>query len=864
MKRPVLYLLLLCSWLAAKDKPPVYFDPPAQAYFKDWLLCGPFPNPLPTGITDYQHDETSLGFYRDYLLEQGGEAKVEPYEGMSVKHPDGKKITWRFFHGYLALIPLDNLFTPHEGCVAYAACNIVSSQNRAMALSITSNDGVRVWQNGQLILDHNGPGTEEPDRDLIPMVLQKGENRILVKISQGGGLWSFQFRLLELAPTVVQLASRAHLFSRPEIKETDKTFQIFVGQRHKVELLPAEVPAIVEITSPDQKHVQARYETALGRSVSLNKDSLKLEPGLHTVVCRTCDGDGNTHALREALFVGSAPDLRRQQSLLSAIPVVKDSSFLTMQLDHIAKCLNYHLHEDIRNGNVSAMKAWTQSELVRSYAHWHNELATAPSPYHRILPLPRSIRLQGGSAFKIDEQVVLIDSSAGVCQADVDRFCQDTGIKMHQPAGSARIVLALDRSSFYPSPEAYQILVRDKKIRVTAPAPAGLHNALITLRLLFVSTKELPQAVIEDHPAQAHRCCFQNWPVPMTDAARKRLFEYIDLKYNEVVVYSGVYLNMEDAKIQNGLQEYYDLLARFHVDAIPTVWLNPSMEQLEGTRLMDEKIRFSADTCRLGFHCLVNLPSSRPRLHSRPGGGAVYTADVDYEIVSSAPPRLRRLTAGRIPADTSIYLDADIVDSRSHRFAKACPSEESVYQKFSEAVQRVVQLLHPRKIHVNHDEIGLVNSDSRCQQRRLQDYELVADQINRMRDIIKSCDANLEMIMWADAVNPYHNAGKKNLEKTCELLHRDIIMAHWYYSAENYEQVDLLEMGAKFFIDKGFRMYGCPWDHLVNHKAWENVLAQYPTQPLMYGLMHTQWGDQTEGLAQTAISNWEEKSWLRR
>ena len=60
----------------------------------------------------------------------------------------------------------------------------------------------------------------------------------------------------------------------------------------------------------------------------------------------------------------------------------------------------------------------------------------------------------------------------------------------------------------------------------------------------------------------------------------------------------------------------------------------------------------------------------------------------------------------------------------------------------------------------------------------MKEYELIAYQVNRMRDIIKNHDPEVDMIMWADCVNPYHNAGLKLLEKTGELLKKDIIMAH--------------------------------------------------------------------------------------
>ncbi|NOZ57557.1 MAG: hypothetical protein GXO73_12305, partial [Calditrichaeota bacterium] len=34
-------------------------------WIREWLVCGPFPNPLPPGFHDYPHDRTCIGFYTD-------------------------------------------------------------------------------------------------------------------------------------------------------------------------------------------------------------------------------------------------------------------------------------------------------------------------------------------------------------------------------------------------------------------------------------------------------------------------------------------------------------------------------------------------------------------------------------------------------------------------------------------------------------------------------------------------------------------------------------------------------------------------------------------------------------------------------
>ncbi|MCX6226413.1 MAG: hypothetical protein NTV01_16970 [Bacteroidia bacterium] len=79
MKRIIqlLTLLLFATSGTTDDRNiPVYLDPEPGVFFRDWLLCGPFPNPLPVGIHEYRFDSTSLGHYRDYLTQYGGEGSI--------------------------------------------------------------------------------------------------------------------------------------------------------------------------------------------------------------------------------------------------------------------------------------------------------------------------------------------------------------------------------------------------------------------------------------------------------------------------------------------------------------------------------------------------------------------------------------------------------------------------------------------------------------------------------------------------------------------------------------------------------------------------------------------------------------------
>ena len=868
-------LLFLTSATSSTDeKVPVYKDPRAGEFFRDWLICGPFPNPLPAGINQYRFDSTSLGHYRDFLTQFGGEGNIRPFEGMEIKHPDGHTVKWTRFRNPYGLISIGDMLTPNAQAVAYAACVVQSSEEKKMVLSVTSNDGVRIWQNGVRILEHNTMGSEEPDRDLVPVILKKGDNYFCVKISQGFGKWSFQLRLLDYMESVDRVEKSIYLYTRPEITETADEYQIFIGQKYKVELLQKKIPVRIKIMDQDENHVIATFNSFIGETLHIKKSDLNLINGLHPVLCTIILPDGRQHTLRNYLYSGKAPDINKTLAQFSRMPLPDSTLFHEKQALKNSKCMAFQLADDAKAGNLEPMDSWTQKEVTNRYGKWLTSIYNAPTPYHKIFPEIRSIELLNTGDFPINKELSYTDFTQGKVNADLNRIAEL--LNQHKKPnwkisdnGNIEIGLQKDfpesKQFTFPSNEAYQIVVDINKIKVIGAGIRGLHFGLVTLKHLIEMNEPLPAAVITDYPAAAHRATFQFLPVPMTQKSKDRILEYVDLKYNEIVVRSADYRNLDDPKIREGIVEYFDFIKSFHIEPIPLLWITGDPAWEEGFLLEDEPVTFIGDRLQFQVQQMVNLESSRPVIRSGKQG-IVYEAGKDYRIISVAPPIMERIPTGRIPINGTVFFTGDIIDPRAHRYSKTCPSEEPAYQEFDRLTGLIIETLKPSKLHVNHDELGLINSDSRCKKRNLKEHELVAYQINRMRDIIKKHDTAVDMIMWADCVNPYHNAGLKLLENTADLLYKDIIMAHWYYTAENYQQRDLLEKGTDFLLSRGFRTYGCPWDHLVNHQAWERILLKNTGNPDFLGLMHTEWysDDRSFGLSQTAEINWTGKTWLTR
>ena len=62
-------------------------------------------------------------------------------------------------------------------------------------LGIGSDDGLKIWLNGELVADHWTERTSKLDDVIVPLRLHAGKNQFLIKIQNVKGRWSFTGRL---------------------------------------------------------------------------------------------------------------------------------------------------------------------------------------------------------------------------------------------------------------------------------------------------------------------------------------------------------------------------------------------------------------------------------------------------------------------------------------------------------------------------------------------------------------------------------------------------------------------------------------------------------------------------------------------
>ena len=81
---------------------------------------------------------------------------------------------------------------------AYLRNKVWSDKSQKVRLELGSDDGIKVWLNGQLIHANNVTRGASPAQDKVEVTLKQGWNRLLLKVTQNGGEWAACARLRRL------------------------------------------------------------------------------------------------------------------------------------------------------------------------------------------------------------------------------------------------------------------------------------------------------------------------------------------------------------------------------------------------------------------------------------------------------------------------------------------------------------------------------------------------------------------------------------------------------------------------------------------------------------------------------------------
>ncbi|MGA9120924.1 MAG: putative Ig domain-containing protein [Bacteroidota bacterium] len=142
-----------------------------KALFGPWHVIGPFTSTLRTPFVEKFPPEKEINFSRHY----------GPLKWMVRKDWQSGKV-------------IDLL--PATWCATYLARDVRAERETTLTLYLGSDDGIKVWMNGAIVLEDNASRGCAPNQDTAHIRLRKGRNTLLLKITNGEGPTAFYFSLL--------------------------------------------------------------------------------------------------------------------------------------------------------------------------------------------------------------------------------------------------------------------------------------------------------------------------------------------------------------------------------------------------------------------------------------------------------------------------------------------------------------------------------------------------------------------------------------------------------------------------------------------------------------------------------------------
>ncbi len=240
-------------------------------FIHDFMLIGPFPNPLP----QKSNDETCLGFAKDYLIDTGGESGVKPFIDQKVDF-NIESLKWMSYHSEYEKIDFKKIFSPNEEVVCYAAIWLNSEKEQEKLFGVGSNDGIRVWLNGEQILNVHQHRTISVDNEYIRLKLNKGKNLLLIKVGQSFGGWGLVVRPVSEEAAWKHVQKKLDIAMASRFFVEDEKIKGTVGNKNIVGVLKGLPMADIEFNAVDGSHKKS-IRAQVGSFLELSKSDYPAE-----------------------------------------------------------------------------------------------------------------------------------------------------------------------------------------------------------------------------------------------------------------------------------------------------------------------------------------------------------------------------------------------------------------------------------------------------------------------------------------------------------------------------------------------------------------------------------------------------------
>jgi mannan endo-1,4-beta-mannosidase len=184
MIRAIVFLALVCASMNGHDeRRRLSLKLGSEGDIYAWLVAGPFPDP---GAFQLH----GSGFANDLL---GSEPDAKPVEGQ----PSGER-RWKLLIGdrFRGVDLIQGLGDASEA-IGYCYTELDSPSGVDARLLFGSDDGAKVFLNGQMIYSRESARGVKRDEDEVRVQLRQGRNRLLFKVEQLNQGWGIMARIVD-------------------------------------------------------------------------------------------------------------------------------------------------------------------------------------------------------------------------------------------------------------------------------------------------------------------------------------------------------------------------------------------------------------------------------------------------------------------------------------------------------------------------------------------------------------------------------------------------------------------------------------------------------------------------------------------
>lgn len=155
-----------------------------DGFVRRWRIIGPFPSG--GGLDQPLPPESEINFTKTYAGVSGEvnwvEAATPPSGYLNLRSEFSRKA--QFAHSdFIGM--------------AYAYAEVRSPDDRRVTLTLGSNDGAKMWLNGEVVYNKSLGRNAIADQDFLQVDLKQGVNTILVKVENLGANWGLYLRLVD-------------------------------------------------------------------------------------------------------------------------------------------------------------------------------------------------------------------------------------------------------------------------------------------------------------------------------------------------------------------------------------------------------------------------------------------------------------------------------------------------------------------------------------------------------------------------------------------------------------------------------------------------------------------------------------------